>query len=65
MKFEKPIVEIEKFALKDIISASGESASTEPSRTTSLHFDSESYYEDGYCWYNSARDNNPNFDDCI
>lgn len=49
MQFEKPIAEIQKFALKDIISAS-----------SNLHkIDAESYADDGLCHGNAWDDGNP------
>ena len=60
MKFETPIAEVELFELKDIISASDESGTTE------WTFDPQmtGYMNEPTCLYGDARDNN-NFDECF
>ena len=61
MKFEKPIVEIQKFDLKDVISAS----SGDPSDTTTKKSQPGTVVGDdgGICSYTKA--DNYNFDNCL
>ncbi len=61
MKFEKPIVEIQKFDLKDVISASAE---TTTETTTKKSQPNTIVGEDGgICAYNKT--DNYNFDNCL
>lgn len=61
MKFEKPIVEIQKFDLKDVISASAE---TTAETTTKKSQPNTIVGEDGgVCAYNKT--DNYNFDNCL
>lgn len=61
MKFEKPIVEIQKFDLKDVISASAE---TTAATTTKKSQPNTIVGEDGgVCAYNKT--DNYNFDNCL
>ena len=63
MKFEPPIAEIERFPLRDIISASGEETPEDlPTETT---FDPDiDLMIDTYCSYDDFRDND-NWDTCL
>jgi hypothetical protein len=59
MKFEKPIAEIQKFDLKDVISASSETpTTTKKSQPGTIVGD-----EGGVCSYTKA--DNYNFDNCL
>lgn len=64
MKFEPPIAEIERFPLRDIISASsgdtGEDISTESTKDTSNYY----MIFDQPCLYYDDRDND-NWDTCL
>lgn len=61
MKFEKPIVEIQKFDLKDVISASAEP----PIETTTKKSQPNTIVgeDGGICAYNKT--DNYNFDNCL
>ena len=64
MKFEKPIVEIQKFDLKDVISASGETPS-EGEETTTKKSQPDTVVGDdgGICSYTKA--DNYNMNNCL
>lgn len=65
MKFEKPIVEIQKFDLKDVISASGESTGESQEETTTKKSQPNTVVGDdgGICAYNKT--DNYNFNNCL
>lgn len=58
MKFEKPIVEIQKFDLKDVISASTGTGTTKKSQPGTVVGD-----DGGICAYNKT--DNYNFNNCV
>ena len=61
MKFEKPIAEIQKFELEDVISASN----TDPTNASDLYnIDADSWADDGIC-HGDARDNGSDSPNCI
>ena len=60
MKFEKPIVEIQKFDLKDVISASGGPTETTTKKSQPNTIVGE---DGGVCAYNKT--DNYNFDNCL
>ena len=57
MKFEKPVAEVQKFDLKDVISASGESPINNPQTGTIVGEDTGSCAGD--------KSDNYNFDNCL
>ena len=61
MKFEKPIVEIQKFDLKDVISASAETSA--PTTTKKSQPNTIVGEDGGVCAYNKT--DNYNFDNCL
>lgn len=63
MKFEKPIAEIQKFDLKDVISASG--GGDEPAQPTTTESQyGTAYWEDGIpCTY--TKEDQYNFNNCL
>jgi hypothetical protein len=65
MKFEQPIVEIQKFDLKDVISASGETAGEETEESTTKKSQPNTVVgeDGGVCAYNKT--DNYNFDNCL
>ncbi len=65
MKFEQPIVEIQKFDLKDVISASGETPSEETEESTTKKSQPNTVVgeDGGVCAYNKT--DNYNFDNCL
>lgn len=65
MKFEQPIVEIQKFDLKDVISASGETPSEETEESTTKKSQPGTVVgeDGGVCAYNKS--DNYNFDNCL
>lgn len=62
MKFEKPIAEIQKFDLKDVISASSEGGET-PTTSKKSQPGTIVGDEGGVCSYTKA--DNYNFDNCL
>ena len=65
MKFEMPIAEIQKFDLKDVISASDGGAATEPETPTTTKSQPGTVVGDdgGICQYNKT--DSYNFDACL
>lgn len=64
MKFEKPIVEIQKFDLKDVLSASGETPSESEESTTKKSQPGTVVGDDGGICANNKTDNY-NFNNCL